>query len=174
MYVADRLIDAVCQIDYPRELLEIQVLDDSTDETRSVAEQAVRRNAAAGHRHHLHPPHRPHRLQGGRARSRPEGGQGRVHRHLRRRLHPAAGLPARAPFQFFTDPKVAHGAGALGPHQPGLLAADARSSRSCSTATSCSSTAAATAPGSSSTSTARRASGGARPSPTPAAGSTTR
>src|SRR5918992_4707021 len=48
MYVADRLIDAVCQLDYPRELLEIQVLDDSTDETRSVAEQAVRRNAARG------------------------------------------------------------------------------------------------------------------------------
>src|SRR5918911_4411842 len=48
MYVADRLIDAVCQLDYPRELLEIQVLDDSTDETRSVAEQAVRRNAASG------------------------------------------------------------------------------------------------------------------------------
>ena len=33
MYVADRLIDAVCEMDYPRELLEIQVLDDSTDET---------------------------------------------------------------------------------------------------------------------------------------------
>jgi cellulose synthase/poly-beta-1,6-N-acetylglucosamine synthase-like glycosyltransferase len=48
MYVADRLIDAVCQIEYPRELLEIQVLDDSTDETRAVAEQAVRRNAARG------------------------------------------------------------------------------------------------------------------------------
>jgi len=48
MYVADRLIDAVCELDYPRELLEIQVLDDSTDETRSVAEQAVRRNAARG------------------------------------------------------------------------------------------------------------------------------
>jgi cellulose synthase/poly-beta-1,6-N-acetylglucosamine synthase-like glycosyltransferase len=48
MYVADRLIDAVCRIDYPRELLEIQVLDDSTDETRQVAEQAVRRNAASG------------------------------------------------------------------------------------------------------------------------------
>ena len=39
MYVADRLIDAVCEIDYPRELLEIQVLDDSTDETRIVAER---------------------------------------------------------------------------------------------------------------------------------------
>jgi cellulose synthase/poly-beta-1,6-N-acetylglucosamine synthase-like glycosyltransferase len=48
MYVADRLIDAVCLIEYPRELLEIQVLDDSTDETRSVAEQAVRRNASRG------------------------------------------------------------------------------------------------------------------------------
>src|SRR6187397_1199653 len=48
MYVADRLIDVVCQLDYPRELLEIQVLDDSTDETRSVAERAVRRNAAQG------------------------------------------------------------------------------------------------------------------------------
>jgi cellulose synthase/poly-beta-1,6-N-acetylglucosamine synthase-like glycosyltransferase len=48
MYVADRLIDAVCRIDYPRELLEIQVLDDSTDETTGVAERAVRRNAALG------------------------------------------------------------------------------------------------------------------------------
>ena len=48
MYVADRLIDAVCEIDYPRELLEIQVLDDSTDETTRVAERAVQRNAARG------------------------------------------------------------------------------------------------------------------------------
>src|SRR5437016_8361640 len=48
MYVADRLIEAVCAIEYPRELLEIQVLDDSTDETCSVAELAVRRVAAQG------------------------------------------------------------------------------------------------------------------------------
>src|SRR3984893_15783559 len=48
MYVADRLIDAVCRIEYPRELLEIQVLDDSTDETRSIAELAVRRFAEEG------------------------------------------------------------------------------------------------------------------------------
>jgi cellulose synthase/poly-beta-1,6-N-acetylglucosamine synthase-like glycosyltransferase len=48
LYVADRLIDAVCQLDYPRELLQIQVLDDSTDETTSVAERAVRRNADRG------------------------------------------------------------------------------------------------------------------------------
>ena len=48
LYVADRLIAAVCAIEYPRELLEIQVLDDSADETRSVAELAVRRFAAQG------------------------------------------------------------------------------------------------------------------------------
>jgi cellulose synthase/poly-beta-1,6-N-acetylglucosamine synthase-like glycosyltransferase len=48
MYVADRLIDAVCEIDYPKELLEIQVLDDSTDETSEIAELAVRRHAARG------------------------------------------------------------------------------------------------------------------------------
>ena len=48
MYVVDRLVDAVCRIDYPRELLEIQVLDDSTDETPEIAELAVRRFAAQG------------------------------------------------------------------------------------------------------------------------------
>src|ERR1700676_5147163 len=48
MYVADRLIETVCGIDYPRDRLEIQVLDDSTDETRSIAELAVRRLAAEG------------------------------------------------------------------------------------------------------------------------------
>ena len=48
MYVADRLIESVCGIDYPRELLEIQVLDDSTDETRGIAEAAVRRYASQG------------------------------------------------------------------------------------------------------------------------------
>jgi cellulose synthase/poly-beta-1,6-N-acetylglucosamine synthase-like glycosyltransferase len=48
MYVADRLIDSVCRLDYPRDLLEIQVLDDSTDETREIAELAVRRHAAQG------------------------------------------------------------------------------------------------------------------------------
>ena len=48
MYVADRLIDTCVEMDYPRELLEIQVLDDSTDETRAIAEIAVRRHASRG------------------------------------------------------------------------------------------------------------------------------
>jgi cellulose synthase/poly-beta-1,6-N-acetylglucosamine synthase-like glycosyltransferase len=48
MYVLDRLVDSVCRLDYPRDRLEIQVLDDSTDETRDIAELAVRRHAAQG------------------------------------------------------------------------------------------------------------------------------
>jgi cellulose synthase/poly-beta-1,6-N-acetylglucosamine synthase-like glycosyltransferase len=48
MYVADRLIDAVCAMRYPKDKLQIQVLDDSTDETRDIAELAVRRQAARG------------------------------------------------------------------------------------------------------------------------------
>ncbi len=48
MYVADRLIDAVCEMDYPRELLQIQVLDDSTDETQAIAQAAVRRHSSRG------------------------------------------------------------------------------------------------------------------------------
>ena len=55
MYVVDRLVDSVCAIDYPRELLEIQVLDDSTDETRDIAELAVNRQAARGFNiRHIH------------------------------------------------------------------------------------------------------------------------
>ncbi len=48
VYVAERLIEAVTRLDYPRELLEIQVLDDSTDETREVARCAVERHRALG------------------------------------------------------------------------------------------------------------------------------
>lgn len=48
LYVIERLIDTVCEIDYPKELLEIQVLDDSTDETVDVVEKAVLRKQAEG------------------------------------------------------------------------------------------------------------------------------
>ena len=48
MYVVDRLIQSVCRMDYPRDRFEVQVLDDSTDETRSIAQMAVRRAAAQG------------------------------------------------------------------------------------------------------------------------------
>src|SRR6266496_314173 len=48
-YVVDRLLQAVCRIDYPREKLDIQLLDDSTDETANVARELVQHYASLGH-----------------------------------------------------------------------------------------------------------------------------
>ena len=82
-YVVDRLVECVCKLDYPREKLEIQVLDDSTDETVDVARAVVERYAALGHPHQLSPPHqsrtatRRARLADGHA-----GLEWRVRRHL--------------------------------------------------------------------------------------------
>jgi cellulose synthase/poly-beta-1,6-N-acetylglucosamine synthase-like glycosyltransferase len=48
VYVVERLIEAVAAIDYPRDLLEIQVLDDSDDETRELARTITSRLSARG------------------------------------------------------------------------------------------------------------------------------
>jgi cellulose synthase/poly-beta-1,6-N-acetylglucosamine synthase-like glycosyltransferase len=47
-YVVERLIEAVCRLDYPAELLEIQVLDDSTDDTVEIAGAMVEQMRAKG------------------------------------------------------------------------------------------------------------------------------
>ena len=55
LYVVDRLLKAVTAFDYPREKLEIQVLDDSTDETVKVAEAVVAKYAEQGFDiHYIH------------------------------------------------------------------------------------------------------------------------
>ena len=55
MYVVERLVKAVTEIDYPRDRLEIQVLDDSTDETVGIARATVEKYAALGFDiHYLH------------------------------------------------------------------------------------------------------------------------
>ena len=41
VYVVERLLKSVSEIDYPRELLQIQVLDDSTDDTRDLTRRCV-------------------------------------------------------------------------------------------------------------------------------------
>ena len=111
-------------------------------------------------RHHLSASHRSHRLQGWRARSGHEDGQGRVRRHLRRRLHPdrptSCGAPCRS-----SSTRRSRWCRRGGDTSTRTTRCSRRSSRSCSTGTSCSNTAPATAPATSSTSTARRASGAA-------------
>jgi cellulose synthase/poly-beta-1,6-N-acetylglucosamine synthase-like glycosyltransferase len=44
-FVIDRLIEAVCRLEYPRDRFEIQLLDDSTDETQGVAREIVEQYA---------------------------------------------------------------------------------------------------------------------------------
>jgi len=48
-YVIDRLLQAVCRMEYPRDKLDIQLLDDSTDETASVARELVEHYASQGY-----------------------------------------------------------------------------------------------------------------------------
>ena len=47
-YVVERLIRAVAALDYPRSRLSVQVLDDSTDDTGTIADRVVAECAAAG------------------------------------------------------------------------------------------------------------------------------
>lgn len=55
MYVVERLIDAVCNLDYPADRFEVQVLDDSTDETQQIARAIVERYQNKGvNIHYLH------------------------------------------------------------------------------------------------------------------------
>ncbi len=58
-FVVARLLEAVTQLDYPSHLLQIQVLDDSTDETHAVAERLVGEYRARGFPIEYH--HRRHR-----------------------------------------------------------------------------------------------------------------
>ena len=122
-YVVDRLLDAVCRLDYPKEKLDIQLLDDSTDETVEVARILVDRYAALGTSGYVHPPRQSRGLQGGRFGSGAEDGQGRVRRHLRRRFRSAARLSAEVHPSLHRS-QGRHGADALDAHQPQLLAAD--------------------------------------------------
>ncbi len=55
MYVVERLVKAVTEIDYPRDRMEIQVLDDSTDETMVIARATVEKYGRAGFDiHYIH------------------------------------------------------------------------------------------------------------------------
>ena len=48
MYVSDRIIETISQLDYPADKLQIQVLDDSTDETKDLIAKKVAEVAARG------------------------------------------------------------------------------------------------------------------------------
>jgi cellulose synthase/poly-beta-1,6-N-acetylglucosamine synthase-like glycosyltransferase len=90
LYVVDRLLKAVTAIDYPREKFEIQVLDDSTDETIKVAEAVVEKYKAQGF------DIGSDRLQSGRAGKWNQVRERRSVCDLRRRFRSETRLPAQA------------------------------------------------------------------------------
>ena len=47
-YVIERLLKAVCRLEYPKDLLEIQVLDDSTDDTGIIAQSIIKKMTDQG------------------------------------------------------------------------------------------------------------------------------
>lgn len=49
MYVVERLLRAVTRLDYPRDRLEIQILDDSTDETSEICRRLAEQYRAEGY-----------------------------------------------------------------------------------------------------------------------------
>jgi len=48
-YVAERIIEGTCKLDYPADKLQIQVLDDSTDESKDIARECCERMRRLGH-----------------------------------------------------------------------------------------------------------------------------
>ncbi len=105
-YVIERLLEAVTRIDYPRELIEIQVLDDSTDETRIVCSRLVSEYASAGYPISYH--HRDHR-EGFKAGALAEGMKTATGEFIA--IFDADFVPTpsvlRQMVDYFTDPEVA-------------------------------------------------------------------
>ena len=105
IYVVERLLKSVSELDYPRELLQIQVLDDSTDDTREVTASCVEELRGRGFNVELIQPRGSRRIQGRRARD------GTAIRHsefvciLDADFVPPPDLLRRT-VHFFTDPKV--------------------------------------------------------------------
>jgi len=80
LYVVERLIDAVARLDYPRDRLQVQVVDDSTDETVGLAEADVARSGRMA-RYRAGAPGGAQRVQGGRWPTRCKGA-GRADRRV--------------------------------------------------------------------------------------------
>ena len=92
--VVERIIDAAANLDWPRDRLQIQVLDDSTDRTTALARSRVEFHRARGVDIDLI--HRNDR-SGFKAGALANGlhlGQGRIRGDLRCGLHARAGFPA--------------------------------------------------------------------------------
>jgi cellulose synthase/poly-beta-1,6-N-acetylglucosamine synthase-like glycosyltransferase/Leucine-rich repeat (LRR) protein len=104
-HVAERIIEAACALDYPRDRLQIQVLDDSTDESADIARRCCERMAAAGHPvEYLHRPARDG-FKGGALAAGLKAASGEFTAVFDADFLPAADFLRRT-IHYFTDPRV--------------------------------------------------------------------
>ena len=104
-FVVEQLLASVCRLDYPLDRLQIQVLDDSTDETRDVARQAVERWASEGYP--VEYMHRRHRdgFKAGALQAGLETARGELIAVFDADFQPLSDFLRRT-VHHFTDPKV--------------------------------------------------------------------
>ena len=104
-YVVEQLLESICRLDYPRDLLQIQLLDDSTDETQQVARAACRRLAEMGHPvEYLHRNHRTG-YKAGALQAGLESAHGELIAIFDADFSPDADFLYKT-VHYFTDPKV--------------------------------------------------------------------
>ena len=104
-YVVERLIDEVARIEYPKELLQIQVLDDSTDDTHSFAGALVERYRALGFPIEYHHRANRHGFKAGALQAGLESATGELVAIFDADFVPPPDFLTRT-VHFFADPKV--------------------------------------------------------------------
>jgi len=104
-YVVERLIDEVTKVEYPKELLQIQVLDDSTDDTHPFAEALVERYRALGFPIEYHHRTNRHGYKAGALQAGLETATGELVAIFDADFIPPTDFLTRT-VHFFADPKV--------------------------------------------------------------------
>jgi cellulose synthase/poly-beta-1,6-N-acetylglucosamine synthase-like glycosyltransferase len=104
-YVVERLIDEVTKMEYPKELLQIQVLDDSTDDTHPFAEALVERYRALGFPIEYHHRTNRHGYKAGALQAGLECATGELVAIFDADFIPPSDFLTRT-VHFFADPKV--------------------------------------------------------------------
>ncbi len=104
-YVVERLIEETVKIEYPKELLQIQVLDDSTDDTAPFAEALVERYRALGYPIEYHHRTNRHGFKAGALQEGLKTATGEMVAVFDADFIPPTDFLMRT-IHYFTDPKV--------------------------------------------------------------------
>jgi cellulose synthase/poly-beta-1,6-N-acetylglucosamine synthase-like glycosyltransferase len=104
-YVVERLIEEVLKVEYPKELLQIQVLDDSTDDTAQFAEALVERYRAIGYPIEYHHRWNRHGFKAGALQEGLKTATGELVAVFDADFCPPADFLTRT-VHYFADPKV--------------------------------------------------------------------